>query len=271
MKTEDILPKEKLERLYLKEKFSDQQIADQVHLSMGQVHRLRRKWGIRTLEQFERHHKSELTSEESSLIVGSLLGDGHMRKRRGKKTYPQLMIEQSTKHKEYVYWLKDKLVDWIFDLKKPIITNRKFSKKTHSYYHSLSFQTICHPAFENLYNGFYKSGKKILNKDFILKNFNELSMAIWIMDDGTLTGKSKRNMIATNSFTFDEVNFLRDMLQDKFDLKTWICKRSGKYDVSYEIAFDKPSSFKIQELVSPYIVPSMKYKLLHSETAKDAA
>ena len=267
----DILPKDRLELLYLKEKLTDQQIADRFHLSLGQVHRLRRKFQIRTLEQFERHHKNKLAAEEKSLILGLCLGDGHIRKRKGKDTYPQLMIEQSVKHKEYIYWLKTKLNNWIYDQDKPITAIRKFSKVANKHYHSLSFQTICHPALEEFYKSFYKSGKKVLAKELIVKYFDKTSLAVWMMDDGTLSGNCKRNSIATNNFTFEEVNFLRDVLRDKFDLKTWICKRTGKYTISYEIAFDKKSSLKITEIIGDIVIDSMKYKLLHSETAKGTA
>jgi len=267
MNIEEILPRELLEKLYFEDKLSDAQIAKKSDLSLGQVHRLRNKYKLRTLEQWERHRKRYLEEIEISLIIGLLLGDGHIRKRKGKKTYPSLMIEQSEKHKDYIYWLKEKLNDWLYDIKKPIQTNRKFNKRANKYYHSLSFQTICHPAFEDLWVGFYKSGKKRLNKILIEKYFNELSLAIWIMDDGCLSGKCRRNMLATNNFSKDEVNWLRNFLEKRFGLKTWICKRTGKYNINYEIAFDKQSSKKLKEIVGDIIIPSMQYKLL-SETAK---
>jgi len=59
----------------------------------------------------------------------------------------------------------------------------------------------------------------------------------------------------------------RKFLENKFGLKTWICKRTGKYSISYEIAFDKKSSQKIKDMIGDLVIPSMKYKLL-SETAK---
>lgn len=271
MKTEDILPKEKLKELYLNKKFSDKQIGDMHHISLGQVHRLRNKYKIRTIEQFERHHKQELNDYEKSLIVGLILGDGHLRKQKGKKTYPCLMLEQSDKHREYIYWLKEQLSDWLANPDKAIRTNRKYSKKTDKYYHSLSFQTVTHPVFEEFFQEFYSNGRKKLSLEILHKYFNELSLAVWIMDDGTLTGKSKRNSIATNNFTFDEVRCLQEFLKEKYGLKSWICRRGGKYHVSYELSFDKKSSVEIRNLVSNLVIPSMKYKLLHSETAKGTA
>lgn len=265
MRTEELLPRELLEKLYFEDKLSDSEIAKKIGLTLGQVHRLRNKYNLRTMEQWERHPKRHLDDYEISIMIGVILGDGHLRKRRGKRTYPQVMLEQSDKHREYIYWLKDQLSDWVVN--KSITTNRKFNKKSNKYYHSLSFQTVCHPAFEELYYGFYKNGKKVINRFLVEKYFNNLSLAIWVMDDGTLSGKCRRNAIATNDFSKDEVNWLRKFLEKKFGLKSWICKRAGKFNISYEIAFDKKSSVKIREIIGDLVIPSMQHKLL-SETAK---
>lgn len=268
MKTKEILPKEKLEELYLIKKLSDNQIARQFNLTLGQVHRLRNTYKIRTLEQYERHLISKLTEDEKSLLVGLMLGDGHLRKRSGKKTYPQLMIEQSVKHKDYVYWLKDKLINWIYDKNKPISTNRK-KHKNGKFYHSLSFQTICHPAFYEIYEDFYKSGKKQLGRSILEKYFTLLTLAIWIMDDGFLSGNCKRIGIATNNFRFEDVKFLKDFLEERFELKSWICKRTTTKEITWELHFDKKSSVNISNMIRDLVIDSMKYKLL-SETTKDA-
>jgi len=267
MKTEDILPRELLEKLYFDDKLSDSEIAKRFDLSLGQVHRLRRRFNFRTLEQWERHDKKNLSANEKALIIGLVLGDGHIRKRRGKKTYPQVMLEQSDKHRDYIYWLKEQLSDWLFDKDKPIKTNRKFNKRANKYYHSLSFQTVCHPAFEEIHNGFYKSGKKRLNLNLLETYFTELSLAVWVMDDGCLSGKCRRNVIATNNFSKDEVLQLKKFLEKKFGLKSWICRRTSIDNISYELALDKKSSYKLSEIIGDMVIPSMKYKLL-SETAK---
>jgi len=269
MRTEEVLSYELLNKLYTEQKNSDSEIADMFKLSLGQVHRLRNKYRIKTIEQFERHTKQTLDEQEVNLLVGLMLGDAHMRLRPGKNTYPCLMIEQSVKHKEYIFWLKDCLKDWLFDPTKAITQNRHPNKNGQTY-HSFSFATVCNPAFFQIYHAFSIDGKKRLNnRKFITDNFNIISLAAWIMDDGTLSGNCKRNNIATNNFTFEEVNFLRDMLREKFGLKTWICKRTGKDHINYEIAFDKKSSIVLSNLLRDIVVPSMRYKLLPSETTND--
>lgn len=260
MKVEEILPYNVLKDLYLDRGLSDVVIAKKFGLGAGQVNRLRHKYRIRTIEQYERHPYSELTFEEKTLIVGSLLGDGHMRKRGGKRANPELMIEQTVKHKEYIFWLKDCLVRWISN-PETAIRQCRHPNKNGKTYHSYAFQCVAHPAFDELYSMFYQDGKKTLNVDLIELYFTPLSLAVWIMEYGFLSGNEKRNGIAINSFTMEEVNQLRNLLQKKYNLKSWICKRTRHLDISYEIHFDKRSSIEIRNLIGGLIVPSMKYKL----------
>lgn len=269
MKTEDILPYKNLHDLYVNQKLSDAQIAKNFGLTLGQVHRLRNKYFIKAIEQHERHKKRSLDLIEVNLIVGLLLGDGHLRLRSGNNTYPSLMIEQSAKHKEYIFKLYEMLSDWLpADTGPP--RQCRHEGKNEKVYHSYAFSTVQHPAFFPIYHAFYADGKKKFNnREFIKDNFNVLSLAVWIMDDGSLSGNCRRNMLATNSFTQDEVNFLREMLLEKFGLKTWICKRTNTSEITYEIAFDKKSSNVLSTLLRDLVVPSMQYKLVPPETTND--
>jgi hypothetical protein len=269
MKVEDILSYEKLHELYVVKKFSDSEIADKFDLTLGQVHRLRNKYLIKAIEQYERHPKARLDEQEVNLIVGLLLGDGHLRLRDGSQTYPSLIIEQSAKHREYLFWLFEALKDWLPDPNKyPRQAQHRNGDKV---YHSYTFSTVSHPAFFQLYHAFYKNGKKSLDMNFINEHFNIISLAVWLQDDGSLTGTCKRNILYTNSFTKDEVNALRDMLNRKFGLKTWISKRTTANEVSYEIAFDRKSSVQLSDMLRNIVVPSMLYKLVPSETTNGAA
>jgi hypothetical protein len=269
MKVEDILSYEQLYELYVVIKLSDAEIAEKFDLTVGQVHRLRNKYLIKAIEPYERHPKAKLDDQEISLIIGLLLGDGHMRLREGRNTYPSLIIEQSAKHREYCFWLFEALKDWVPDRKRyPRQAQHKNKEKI---YHSYTFSTVSHPAFFQLYNAFYKNGRKTLDIQYIANHFNVLSLAVWLQDDGSLTGTCKRNILYTNSFSRSDINGLRDILFDRFGLKTWISKRTTTTEISYEIAFDRESSKKLSDMLRHIVVPSMLYKLIPSETTNGTA
>lgn len=256
------LSKLELEKLYLEQKLSDFEIGKKFGVSLGRIHRLRNKYNIKTLEQYQRHHKQELTSKECEFLVGTILGDAHVRWRKGKNTYPQIMFEQSVKKLDYIKWLKDQMKDWQFDNSKHLKQSRKI--KNHKVYHSYCFQTICHPVFIEFHNGFYIKNKKYINIDFIEKYFSVLSLAVWLMDDGT---KSKNRNIAlcTHSFNKKENKILSNFLSKKYKLHNNLWR---SYEDKCYIGFTKESSLKLTSLVKKYVIPFMKYKLISSETTK---
>lgn len=270
MKTEEIIPYETMLELYLDKKLTDDQIGKIYDLTLGQVHRLRNKYRIKAIAAHERHPKSTIDPQEMSLFVGLLLGDGHCCLKAGKDTNPFIMIEQSVIHRDYIFWLFEIMKDWLpagADFPRQV---QHKDKRTGKIYHSYAFNTVHHPAFFKLYHAFYKDGKKCLNDLSLIKEYlNAFALAIWIMDDGTLTGKCKRNVLCTNNFTKDEVNILRNMLQECFGFKTWICKRTTVDEVNYEIAFDRSSSIAMSKLIKDLILPSFQYKLIPSETTND--
>jgi len=77
------------------------------------------------------------------------------------------------------------------------------------------------------------------------------------MDDGSKYHTSYK--LATCSFNEKEHLFLKDLFQTKYDI---ICdiRIQGKYLMVYISKQDK-SNEEFEQLIKPYIIPSMKYKL----------
>lgn len=256
-----IIEKEIIHKLYIDERMSDQKIADKLNLKRRDITRLRTLYNIRPIEDFERHPYQTLSSEEKQLLVGTILGDAHIRRRGTGKTYPQVMISQTTKHEEYFYWLKGKLGNWVYDQEKEIKIQKKYNSVSGNHNYALSFQTICHPVFNEFYDGFYKDRKKFVNFDLLEKYFTDLSLAIWHMDDGGIIGNQKRIRLSTNGFTLQEVEGLHNFLLKKYNLKTWIGNVSLPNGLTHDLHFDKESGIRMSEIIKDIVVPSMHYKL----------
>ena len=93
------------------------------------------------------------------------------------------------------------------------------------------------------------------------KNIGEfltpLALAIWIMDDGGRVGKGLK--FATNSFSYEDCLLLSNVLFDKYNLRTSV--QSAGVKNQYIIYVLKESMPALRELVQPYMVSSMLYKL----------
>ena len=263
------ISKHKLEDMYIKHKMSDREIGEHFNMSLGQVHRLRNKYNIKSIEGYERHHKQELDQLEKEFLIGTLLGDGHLRWRnkKSKKSYPNLMLEQTVKHIDYVLWLKEQIKDWFYDVNKPLRQTRKYNKTSGKFYHSYPIATICHPVFIEFYNAFYENNKKTLDIDFIKKYFTKYSLLIWIMDDGTIS-KNRNIILCSNSFTNKENKQLSNMIFDNFQIASKVNENKNTKLPTYYLSFNKENSQKLTDLLYNDIIPSMKYKLISPETTK---
>ena len=199
---------------------------------------------------------NKLTTKQKQIIIGLLLGDAYLQIQNQEKTF-RLRLEQSFKHKDYIDHLIYIFDEWFLS-KLKLITR---TNKNNNFVNTFQCQTFSHKAFNEIANLFLDSNfKKIINPD-IKKSFTALSLAYWFMDDGGkldyTSNQGKAIVLNTQSFSLDEVTFLNKMLIDKFELKCWTKKNKGKHI----IVISGYSYKKVINLIGPFIIPSMSYKL----------
>lgn len=192
------------------------------------------------------HHEDVL-----SVLVGSLLGDGHAE--RLESGGVRFRFRQQIKHKEYIFWLYD-----FFNKRGycsnnlPFLFEQKYGSKTYKAYR---FNTYGFTSWMWLYKLFYTNNKVKIIPENIGELLTPLALAIWIMDDGTWKKPGVR--IATNCFTKDEVEFLILTLYTKFNLNCSLHKNNDKY----QLYIKQESIPLLKELILPYMLPNMLYKL----------
>ena len=122
-------------------------------------------------------HKSKLklTNYQRELLIGLLLGDGHLETVNG-RTY-RLRVEHGAQQKPYLDWLFDQFREWI-----PAGAPRKKERSDGRV--SYEFTTCYHGAFRFCAQQFYKNKQKHIPNHFH-KLINPVALAIWFMDDGS--------------------------------------------------------------------------------------
>ena len=184
-----------------------------------------------------------LTQLQKSVIVGCILGDGYLRKMPGRKD-AFLEVNHSIKAKEYV--------DWKYSVLKDVCESppkvRKIDEKRTAY----RFFTKEHPELTELYEKFYQNDKKIIPKGFEL---DPLMLAVWFMDDGS---KTKKGDVYLNCQQFDFKSQRRLLHALRL---LGIRARMNKDKRYYRIRIYKESIPRLLELIKPYLVSSMKYKI----------
>jgi len=184
-----------------------------------------------------------LTQQQKSIIVGCILGDGYLRKLPGRKD-AFLEINHSIKAKEYV--------DWKYSILKNICKSAPKARKIDEKRIAYRFFTKQHPEITEMYKQFYQSGKKVIPKNFRL---DPLMLAVWFMDDGS---KTKKGDVYLNCQQFD-FQSQRRLLHALRLLK--IRARMNKDKKYYRIRIYKESIPRLLELIRPYLVSSMRYKV----------
>ena len=202
-----------------------------------------------TIEHYKKNLK--LTKEQRELIVGTLLGDAHLERRYKGYTF-SLMVEHLIKQKEYVEWKYNALKEWVRTpprMKRQVVNGKQYDK--------YCFRTLGSSSFRFYHAQFYRNGKKVVPK-LIHRWLTPYALCIWFMDDGSIKSKYHRaRIINTQGFDKQDVLRLIHVLQNKFH----IAARVRKQKEGYQIYLLAETIDHFANLVRPYIIPSMSYKL----------
>ena len=200
----------------------------------------------------ETYKKSlHLTSKQKEILIGLMLGDGHLETQNNGKTY-RLKVEQSMRHKAYVDWLYEQFREWV--LTPPQKKTKEYQGiKTDHYW----FSTVSSGSFRFFGQQFYDTRKKIV-PPLIHRWLTPQALAIWFMDDGALKSQHHRaRIIHTQGFMKKDVVHLCSVLTEKYQL---LCQPRKQKD-GYRIMILAESAEQFADLIRPYILSSLRYKL----------
>lgn len=193
-----------------------------------------------------------LTPFQREVLVGLLLGDGHLETQNGGKTY-RLKVEHSESQIDYT--------EWLFQLFLPFCEQkmlyRKVKKSGKAY---VGFRTIGSGVFRFYAQQFYKEKKKEMPK-IIGKLLSETSIAIWFLDDGSKKSvRHKTYIIHSLGFTGSELVRIQEVLQEKFSIAVTLHRQKQEF---YRLYVQSKTAARFREIIEPYIskFPSMKHKL----------
>jgi hypothetical protein len=163
-------------------------------------------------------------------------------------------FKQGIVHKDYLLHLFELFSSYCPNV--PKINNPKAHKLTGKFYSGIWFNTYSLPCFNDLYNLFYPAGVKIIPFQ-IAGLLTPCGLAYWICDDGCFCKSTRRVILATNCFSFDEVNLLSGVLTNKFNFKCSVNKSQN----GYVIKISSKSLFDLQELLKPHMPRMMQFKI----------
>ena len=119
-----------------------------------------------------------LNQVQISVLIGSLLGDGTLRKALGKLN---ALFEVNHTFKQKVY------VDWKYEQYKLLVLTPPKARPGNGKRIAYRFTTQSLPVFTQFYKRFYVNKRKIIPSGLQL---DPLALAVWFMDDGSKSRSS---------------------------------------------------------------------------------
>jgi len=243
-----ILTSEILQDLYLVQRLTETEIGNQFGLGQVAVGRLRKKWGIRSMTKGERAGLGfpTLTDEQTQVLIGSLLGDGHLSSTGG----------ISARFSEGHSMVQAAYTDWKGNILTPFTTKffKTLKREKEKNFESWWFVTTTCPQFRPFYDLFYPipERKKVFPANLPML-MTPLVLAVWYMDDGGVTSSGAPRI----SFGLDDLSRERSLKAlRKLGLDAIV------YGTGGDQAFHFPKqAMKFREIVEPFILPCMSYKI----------
>ena len=209
------------------------------------------------IKEYKNSIGPNLTSLQWEASIGLMLGDASLQTQNRGKTY-RMKFEWSDKSKPYLLHVYKLFDEWV--LSNPHKKSRLSPKGNLAV--NWGFQTISHEAFNPLAKLFLNNSKKGILDSLIMNYLTERGLAYWFMDDGgkldyNKNSKNRSIVLNTQSFTDQEVEKMSKELMAKFNFECEL--RTNK---SKKVIVISNNSYPLfYELVSPHIIPEMKYKL----------
>jgi recombination protein RecA len=200
-----------------------------------------------------------LSDQQWQVVLGSLLGDGNLSPNRRDRDRDGVRFRLGHGAKQAGY------LDW----KVSMLANIGVSRRTDGRGAVFADFTPLPELGELQRTVYFGDGKKTITEEY-LKALTPLALAVWFMDDGSFAVRSKGVQARTEGGS-GRVEFcvealgegsrarLTEYLRDTFGLDVTL-RTKGARQIAV-LAFTTASSAKFQELVAPYVHPSMDYKL----------
>jgi len=199
-----------------------------------------------------------LSDQQWQVVLGGLMGDAHLAPNRRNRTGVRLRMGHGARQVDYL--------DWKASLLGNIPQSRWVNAKD-----AVFVDLTPLPELSELRDTVYfGGGKKHLTWDY-LKALTPLALAIWYMDDASFTIRSKglqartvggsgRAEVCVEAMSHGSRERLVEHFRDAFGVQCTQGPRgaAGKAVLQFTTAGTKA----LQELIAPFVHPSMDYKLL---------
>lgn len=189
----------------------------------------------------------EDTEVMEETLPGTILGDARLEWHgRGVR----LTLNHSVRQKSYIAWKREEVAPFHLS---PLFLHAK------GVYPFWRFVTKTHPRLQELASIFYVNGTKQIPENIADLLTTPKSLAVWLMDDGTLDRRQRSILFETQSYPRSQIERLQHCLQRNFGITTNI-HQSG-IGRGLRLYVPVSEARRLAQIVQPFVLPEMQYKL----------
>jgi hypothetical protein len=166
---------------------------------------------------------SLLSCQTKSILVGSILGDGSLKKKsKGPNTNANFAMKHSIKQKDYFMWKRNQIC---LEISANIDVWKQTDKApSGTMVDKLRYQSGARPSLTYLHDLVHKGsikGEYRIRRKF-LNMLTPLSLAIWWCDDGSLVSNTRQGVFCTDGFTYKDMLVLDRYMKKVLHINTSI-------------------------------------------------
>ncbi len=208
-----------------------------------------------------------ITQHQFDVVAGAAIGDGNL-SLTGSKMRGRLRMTHSVAQLDYLNYKTQLLGDLVATPPRfqPVAPGQ-FSKVG-----TYAASTLSRPHIAQLHDELYHEGRKTITADY-LKRIDELGLALWYLDDGSLLhgGSSQILKDGTRSFypnsrsifnvqglSVAEAHLVLDWLREKWNIEGGVSDNAQGPVVWLTL----PGTRRLHQIIASFVPPKMQYKLL---------
>lgn len=199
-----------------------------------------------------------ITKVQNDLLIGTLLGDGNCQTQTAGNTWRYRAVHKLA-HQPYIFHKYEVMQSYCGS---PPVLSTVVDTRTNKKYSRYTFQTLVADEFRYYGKLFYTKQDDQSWVKRVPPNIASLltpqALAYWYMDDGALKWRGRSNAVrlCTDSFTTNDVNLLKSVLETKFSLRVSLQKK----DSIQRLCILEESYPILKDIIGPWLIPCMYYK-----------
>jgi DNA polymerase-3 subunit gamma/tau len=232
--------------------------------------------------QFIYTNRERITQRQRAVVMAAALGDGHIGL-TGSKMRARLSMRHGVAQKDYLEYKISLLGNLVRSGSRYDHGAGTYSKEG-----TYAAATLSRPEIAQIHRELYGLGKRKVIARAFLDQLDELALALWYLDDGSLmTARptyvrkdgsiaeypNSRSTLSMYGFTYEEAQMVCVWHQEQWGIESRVALTAKGPNLWLTLA----GTARLHELIATHVPPSMEYKLLpqyrgrFNETADDKA